>query len=312
MSAISRLSVALGKQRISIDQPFLSNMAKGEAGSQRLLDSLRKAHSAGKIICPIHLEETIFESAALPKELRDRVFALQNLLSDGFAFHSLAQQARYATMQLILGEVMYPSIREVGLKIIDGTDFGALAKESRWAKEDYNDRVNKIPYPPSSYKVGMKGDEIYHHIAAERAMSFWRILEALRDKKTIMTGRDEWELAVVIGEYLAAIAVAPGDCDRLIHCVRYHEWESIPYLYVHARLGAQLELQSLSGYRNMNSNDQVDLSRLAVGLNDSRIVLCDSAMAGNIRQSKVLDILQGVRVYSMKEQDEAAEYIEKI
>jgi hypothetical protein len=33
-------------------------------------------------------------------------------------------------------------------------------------------------------------------------------------------------------------------------------------------------------------------------------------MAGNIRQSKVLEIFKGCAVYSMKEQDEAAEHIE--
>jgi hypothetical protein len=287
-------------------------MAKGDAASQRLLDALKKAHSEGKVLCPIHLEETIFESAALPDDLRGKLFDLVRLLSDGFAFHSIAARVRYATMQMLVGDFAYNDIWECGLNIKTGTDFKSLAADLKWTKEDYNERVNHIPYPPTSYKVGQKGDDIYKNISSERAYSFWRILEAIRDKGSLVTGRDEWELAVIVGEHLAGLPIAPRHCNELIECIKHHKWDCIPYLYVHARVGAQIELQCLSGRRKMTANDQLDLSRVAVGLNDAKIVLCDTAMANFIRDSKVLDICKDVIVYSMKEQDEAAEYIEKL
>ena len=38
---------------------------QGERRERKTLGSLTKAHSAGKIICPIHLEGSIFESSFL-------------------------------------------------------------------------------------------------------------------------------------------------------------------------------------------------------------------------------------------------------
>ena len=313
MSALTRLNDALGKKRISIDQNCLSNMAKGVGDSPKLLAALRKTCSDGKIICPIHLKESIYESAALPPGFRKQVFALQIELSDRFAFYDFADHVCFKTKELIHGKFLYPLIWESRTQLTEGHDFAEIAKEFAIAKEDYNHRVaQKTNYPPPSFSKGMKGAKVYLGVAGDRAYSLWRILESLRDKGTLTTDREELELAVIVGGFLAAIRISPEDCNRLIHCIKHHQWETIEYLYIHARLGAQLELQCLSGHRDMNLNDQVDLTRLAVGLNDADIVLCDTAMAGVVRQSKVLDILKGVKVYSIKEQVEAADFIERL
>lgn len=312
MPNLERLAAALGKTRISIDQCFLSNMCKGSAGSQKLLASLKKAHSAGKIICPIHLEESIFESAFLPADFREKIFSLQNLLSDGFSFHSLAQQFRYQSFALIMPGLLYPMIREVSLKIIPGTDFAALAKENQAGKDAYVDRLNKMPYPPASYKKGMKGDEIMKLISEGRAASMYRLLSAIKTTGTLDTGQEEWELALEVGAYFLDIKILPVDCDILMQKVLHHQWDAIPYLWVHSRINAQLELGYLAGLKKGNANDLLDLSRIAVGLNDAVVLLCDAPMAELIKQSKVLDTIQGTKVFSMKQQDEAAAHIDSL
>ncbi len=206
--------------------------------------------------------------------------------------------------------IMYPMIREVSLKILPGADFAALAKEHKDEKEDYIDRLNQMPYPPPSYKNGMKGDEIMKFIVIKRAASMYRILKAIKATGTMATGKSEWELTEVIGAFLLKISILPKDCDALIQKVLNHDWECIPYLWVHSRINAQIELGYLSGFKKANPNDLLDLSRIAVGLNDAAIVLCDTPMAEVIKQSKVLETIQGVKVFSMLQQHEAAAYIE--
>ena len=316
MPNLERLAAALGKTRISIDQCFLSNMCKGSAGSQKLLASLKKAHSAGKIICPIHLEESIFESAFLPADFREKIFSLQNVLSDGFSFHSLAQQFRYQSFALIMPGLLYPMIREVSLKIIPGTDFAALAKENQAGKDAYVDRLNKMPYPPASYKKGMKGDEIMKLISEGRSStSMYRLLSAIKTTGALDTGQEEWELCVRSWRHIFSLAlksVLQVDCDTLMQKVLHHQWDAIPYLWVHSRINAQLELGYLAGLKKGNANDLLDLSRIAVGLNDAAVLLCDAPMAELIKQSKVLDTIQGTKVFSMKQQDEAAAHIDSL
>src|ERR1700733_3500572 len=110
MSTLTRLNGALGKKRISIDQNFLSNMVKGVGDSPNLLAALRKARSKGKIVCPIHIKESIYESAALPPKFRNHVFSLQIELSDRFAFYDFADHVCFKTRELIQGTLLYPLI----------------------------------------------------------------------------------------------------------------------------------------------------------------------------------------------------------
>lgn len=68
VSNLADLAASLKKPRISIDQCFLSTIVNGDSKSQKLSAALDAAHARGKIICPIHLEETIFESSFLASE----------------------------------------------------------------------------------------------------------------------------------------------------------------------------------------------------------------------------------------------------
>ena len=46
-----------------------------------------------------------------------------------------------------------------------------------------------------------------------------------------------------------------------------------------------------------------------MALNDAAVLLCDTPMSEMIKQSKVQEIFHDVKVFSMKQRDEAAEYI---
>ena len=295
-------------KRISIDQCFLSEMAKGHPKFVPLLATLRKSFAEGKIACPIHLEESIFESACLKPGLRQSIFDIQNELSGGFSFHSFAQQVRYGTFGLLMPEVVYPALRNLGLKIKPGTDFASLAQFHKQGKNDYADRLAKMPYPPASYKKGMKGDDIMRHISMERAASMYRLLGAIKDSRSLNTGKDEWEVAVEVAASLLRMNIEVKDCEALIKKILHHQWEGIPHLWTHSRLNAQIELGYLAG-RKGTANDMLDVSRLAVALNDADVVLCDTAMSEIIKQSKMLEIFTEARVFSMQQAQEATDLV---
>ena len=309
MTTLEDMDLVLRKKRISIDQCFHSSMIKGDPRSQKLLAALEAGHATGRIVCPIHLEESIFESSFFPEATRRKVFALQNRLSDGYSFHSLAQQMRYQTFALLTPGLAYPALRKVSLKIKPNTDFAAMAKEYQADKDNYVDRLNKMPYPPPSYKPGMKGDQVAEFIMAERSGSMYRILDALKARSTTDTGKDEWEYTAQIGEFLQRLRILPKDLDTLIDKVVQKQWLCIPYLWAHSRINAQIELGYLSGKKKASANDLLDMSRIAIALNDSSVLLCDTAMSEMIKQSKALEIFDRVTVFSMKQRDQAAEYI---
>jgi hypothetical protein len=309
MSHLAEFAAALDKKRVSIDQCFLSTIVNGDPKSAKLGAALDAAHACGKIICPIHFDETLVESSFLPEATRLKLFALQNRLSDGYSFYSFDQNLRHHTLAMIRPEVLFPALRKASLPVKAGLDFVAIAKSHKAGKGDYVDRVNRMPYPPASYKPGMKADEIFESISAERSFSMWRILEALKSTGTLDTGREEWEYTVAIGTYLADMGIGPQGLDVLIHKVRHHEWRSMPDLWAHTRINAQIELGYIGGVKKPSANDLFDLTRIAVALNDADVLLCDTAMSEMIRQSKVQDILSDVKVFSMKQRDEAAEFI---
>lgn len=205
--------------------------------------------------------------------------------------------------------LVFPALREASLPLKASVDFAAIAKSHKDGKDDYVDRVSSRPYPPAEYRPGMKAEDIFESISAERSVSLWRILEAMKATGTLETGREEWEYAAAIGAYLGGLGVSPQDLDCLIQKVRHHEWRSMPALRAHTRINAQIELGYIGGVKKPSANDLLDLTRIAVALIDADVLLCDTAMSELIKQSKVQEILSDVKVFSMKQRDEAAEFI---
>lgn len=128
MSILADLSAALSKKRISIDQCFLSSIINGDPKSQKLIAALDAAHAGGRIICPIHLDESLVESSFLPEAARLSIFALQNRLSDGYSFHSFDQNLRYHTLAMLRPGLLFPALRKASLPLESGLNFAAIAK----------------------------------------------------------------------------------------------------------------------------------------------------------------------------------------
>lgn len=299
-------SGAIKKVRLSIDQCFLSSIVNEESKAQKLSSALEDAHAKGSIICPIHFEESILESSHLPEAVRRKILTLQNHLSDGLSFLSFEQILCWQTLALVTPGLLYSPIRQLCLPENNATDFGAVSEWHTASKAEYVDRLKRVQYPPVSYRTGMSGEEVCQSISAERSASMYRILEALKTTGSLNTNKSEWEYAEAIGYFLHSLKIEPSKLDSLIQKVLHRDWENMPQLWAHTRLNAQLEFGYLSRLKKPNANDALDLSRIAVALNHADVLLCDTAMNEIIKQSKVLEIFNAVKVFPMRQCDEAA------
>lgn len=118
------------RTRISVDQKFLWNFAEGsQADVVRLREVIRAGVQAKKLICPLHQEETAFESALLPEELRTAIFAIAQEFSCGLAFHYFPALAQIETLMLVRKEIAFPGLRPGSLKFLPNTDVAALGSE---------------------------------------------------------------------------------------------------------------------------------------------------------------------------------------
>lgn len=310
VDSLTLIASALEKEVVSVDQCFWMNIDKGIAEYQQLHQELRRLHAAGRLVCPIHLEESIFESSMLPGDQRDRIFALQNSLSDELSFRGFGETLNYGTLQL-LREFYVPPFRHERLEVPSDGILDAVGAANREAKIEYMHRLSQLPYPPATYRPGMTPKDVYDGIVAERAGSMYRILGAIRDHGTIDTGKDEWEFTRGIGAFLLTTGISAQACVDLIQHVINRRWDAIPQLYVDSTLKSYLEIGFLGG-RKAKANDLLDLARISVGLVDGDVVLCDQPMADLVRQSKLASVFDTTKVFSTKQISEATGYFRGI
>jgi hypothetical protein len=301
-----------GPLKVSLDQNFLWNFHTREnAGACRLHAALGEKVARGQVICPLHFQETIFESAMLREELRNGIFAIGNALSGGWAFRFFGERIARETLGLVRPDQNRPTLVRGPLRIRPGTDFEAMGRLHRMAKGEYQQRLDQTPYPPASYRPEMSIDDIHRAIRLERAASMWRLLKAIRRDQNLETGKPEWECTVGIAQFLLQHDISSEECETLIGAVRCHRWEGQPTLLAHSRLCAQLELGYLKAGRRSRPNDTLDIYRLAVAVNEADIICCDHPMAELIRQTKLRDSrLQ--TVFSLKTAEDAAALIEAL
>jgi hypothetical protein len=98
--------------RISLDQNFLWGFAKRKNPALvKLHESLERAVQDRKIICPIHVYETIFESSMLPLELQQGIFTIAGALSDRTGFHHFGSALSFETMALARPQFRWPPLQ---------------------------------------------------------------------------------------------------------------------------------------------------------------------------------------------------------
>lgn len=297
---------------VSLDQCYLRFLLRPPPngnGFVRLRKTLSNAVNAKKVFCPAHVQETIYESVVLPESDRDAIIDLQNELSKGLCFVPFFDILADSTLKLAR-----PSHRILPLDVgriafRQGAELKALADEIREAKAAAVARAEQTPYPPSSYREGAGLQGIYQALSRERAASMYRIVAAISSTGSIQTGKQEWEGAQHVGEFLVSQKVTKDECATLKEAVINHDWERIPVYFNHTVLFAKVERDGIEVGRRFTMNDHPDILRVAVALKYSDAITCDTFVKEAIRQVGFENERTGV-VFSPKEPERLATWIE--
>jgi len=306
---VDSVSISNRIRVLSLDQCFLSELALNRRNESRiavLKAAILGAVSCGKLVCPAHVQETIFESTLLPERERDRVLAFQNEISCGLAFLSFTDLLGLETLLLVRPTVQIVPYRIQPLRIGKSVDLKKLASENRAAKAAALARADQVPYPPKSYDPNDQLADFFRKVSRERSASMYRITKAILGSGTVNTRRQEWEFAVPVGKFLLQEGIANSECHNLLAKILSHEWEIMPIIGFHTLLWAKIEQDMQKADRVFKVNDQLDILRLAVALQYADAVACDTPMKDAIRQTR-LD--EAVTVFSMREVSELSEWV---
>jgi hypothetical protein len=175
-------------------------------------------------------------------------------------------------------------------------------------KNEYALRLKQWSYPPNAFTPKMDARAVYHEMVKGRLGSMYRLVQAIRDKRSTETGKEEWEISVAVAERLMQIGIRGEECVQLMNLICQRRWEEVPTLLWHSRLSAQLEFEKLGSTGKIEPNDYFDLSRLAVGLTDADVVLCDHRMLNLIERTG----FNAPPHFSWKTSDQAITYFERL
>jgi len=291
--------------RVSIDQCFLLNMVEEEPAAVALRDVLLSAVRNGRVLCPIHPEESVFESSLIRPELRQLVFDLQRSLAEDFCFHSFGARVHREVVAFLLDRtlpVIWP-------RRFDPPDHEveALSRFNRAGRNEYQQRLDVVI--PTDTTRSLSLERILEDLATHHNQSFLSVLDTLGNNLPLPAAPATWEYAVAIGRRLRHLKVTISDLERLRDWVGSGRWHQSADLITFTRLWAAVELDGLRNGRRAKPNDMLDILRIAVAFADANVVFCDNAMASFVRQSRLNQVFPDRRVFGMRDIAEATTYI---
>lgn len=300
-----QIAVVTARPRVSIDQCFLLDMVERAPTATALQTALQSQVVAGRILCPIHPEESVFESSLFRPELRQRVFEVQRSLADGYCFHSFGERVQREVLSFVLERPLPP----IWPRPFNPPDeqVEALRHANRTGRNEYQQRLDAVTPSPATRTQTFEqilADLITHHIR-----SFLRVLDALERNRPLPAAPGAWEYAIVIGERLRALRVIRSDIARLRQWVEGGAWHQSAGLVAFTRIWAAVERDGLHNNRQTRANDMLDILRIAVGFADAQVILCDNAMASFVTQARLPEVLPDRRVFGMREIAAATAYI---
>lgn len=274
----------------------------------KLKVSLIHAVESGKVVCPAHFNETVFESVKMPPEKCRSIIQLQNKLSCGVAFTDFAERLSQETLAMVRPTAEIIPFRFRPMNMMPAHVVASLGSANRKAIQEYVERVDKVPYPPTAYRPTHKLKDIFADTSKERAASMYRIAEALSNR-SLNTGKKEWEFAQVTGRYLREHQITRLECFNLMDKILKHDWEVIPVLGLHTILWSGVESAMLKSNKKFAGNDYVDILRLATALDSANLIACDAAMKEMIQQTGLDEL---VLVFALRDMSAFISWLESL
>jgi hypothetical protein len=296
---------------VSLDQCFLSRMAiprQKSADFKQLLIALSGIVRTGRVVCPAHVLETIYESVKLGDFGRTRkVVRLQNQLAKGYAFHVFYELLAREMVRLVRPGFEYPRFEKRPIKL----ECDALLEFKRERLRLMDDRARKdtiyrLPYPPKDYKPGTSFQQILEDVETERETAMRVVLNAIALGGSVPKLKPDWMKGVE--KSLLEQNVTTVECRDLLDKVDEGKWRDISVLKVNSKLFAKIEQAMLESGRKWSLNDHADIYRLCVSFVHADIVTCDGPMRDIIKQTG-LEKEYPVKVFSIAEPEKLVKHL---
>ena len=302
--------------RVCLDQCAISQMAIwARTNSIKELKKLMiDAFDRGQLICPI-ARETIAETTALPSESRFRIHELHSYLAgarDGsppLAFKTMWKTINEETLALARSEPPPSAFERCYWERIEDDHLASeIARDLRDGKDKMEQRGELHQTDKKqqfSESIPMRSPVIFEH-----ASHVYRQINRLLNDDELSP---EDHMGYSLCKYLQAQGISKSELRKLSEDIRCRRWELIPVIFNRTRLSSQLEKEFLSkgNSRRYKANDEFDISRIAVGLASSDIVITDSSMSQLCRTVKTSRWTQ-TKVFAVSETRNIIAYLEEV
>lgn len=296
---------------LSLDQCYLRSMSSSSNAKPAFVElktAIINAVDSSKLMCPAHAGETVFESSLLPQAKRELVFAFQNRISNDYGFLQFSELLGCETLALVRPQYRFEAYKRIQ-PLRDLPELRLLASANRKAKQDYNERIEDIPYPPADHSPSDGLKETYQKILHGRVYLMHQVVEHLLRTGNVPKESDHWECAAMTGRFLAESNITALELVNLRDKILNRQWEAIPILGINTLLYSRIEGDILATGRKLTANDFVDISRLSVAILCADAIACDIPMKEAARQTKIDG---GTLVFSMREPDALLQWVKSL
>jgi hypothetical protein len=144
------------------------------------------------------------------------------------------------------------------------------------AKETMTQRA--LSTPLQSIQGDPLFDKIRDGISLDHAGQVYRQVERL------LTGaplEEEDYLGYDLAWYVRNAGVTKRELEKLLEDIQHRRWDAIPIVFIYANLCAQIEVdfRRRGTPKAYNVNDELDVPRMAVGLEAAEMIITDRGMA---------------------------------
>lgn|GEM_PF-1218055 len=304
--------------RVCLDQCAISELARVDSEATaigtlraKLTDAVEKL----EVLCPV-APETLVETTGLQSsERRMAIHQLHCDLADArmggpiWAFKSIWKLMNQETLALAQSLPPPSPVEIIRWHSVEGDELAAETwRDVVDTKKRMIERVQSFTFPEERWGASFK--EVSAGIILEHVSHVYRQVTRLLAGEEL---REDDHMGLEVARFLQENGVNRTELEKLIQDILHHRWEAIPVIYYRTQLMAQLETDSLSkkSSRAYDVNDEIDVSRLAVGLSAADVIITDAAMAQLCRTVKI-HRCSGAKVFAIREAAQVVAHLESV
>lgn len=294
---------------VCLDQCAISELAlhyKRQPEFAELRTLLLEGVEAGKVICPI-AAETFIETSALSVTERAAIWELHlPLAAQHLVFKNLWQMIREETLALARDSEPPSPFQVIRLRnLLDDAVATNVTTDLQSGKEQMLKRVEQVPLVQIEGKPSL--DSIRESVLLQHVSHVYRQTQRLLSGR----GLDPADyMGLDLARYLVNAGITRKELEKLSEDLLHGRWQRIRVVFCRATLGSQLEVdwRRKGSPKKYDVNDEIDVSRLVVGLNAADLIITDGPMVSLCQSAKINKLSDAV-ITSVTKPEQALEFL---